>query len=130
MAFSTNQTEALPVSSIFSLKERQRKGRSQSSFGRQCDWADIGGAFRKKKGIKRKYKKWVAGIRRKLSSLKICFSLSRVRKKDFLRKKRLSNWPKPAVPDIIAVGGLPDWVPEGPQDNLREEYTTQEIYKY
>lgn len=65
-----------------------------------------------------------------MSSLKICFSLSRVRKKDSLRKKRLSNWPKPAAPDIIAVSGLPDWVPEGPQDNLREEYSTQEIYKY
>ncbi len=33
-------------------------------------------------------------------------------------------------PSIIAVGGLPDWVPVGSKNNLREEYTTQETYKY
>ena len=33
-------------------------------------------------------------------------------------------------PSIIAVGGLPDWVPVGSKNNLREEYITQETYKY
>ena len=33
-------------------------------------------------------------------------------------------------PSIIVVGGLPDWVPVGSKNNLREEYTTQETYKY
>ncbi len=33
-------------------------------------------------------------------------------------------------PSIIAVGGLPDWVPVGSKGNLNEVYTTQETYKY
>ncbi len=33
-------------------------------------------------------------------------------------------------PSIIAVGGLPDWVPVGSKGNLNEEYTTQEKYNY
>ncbi len=32
-------------------------------------------------------------------------------------------------PSIIAVGGLPDWVPVGSKGNLNEVYTTQETYK-
>lgn len=33
-------------------------------------------------------------------------------------------------PSIIAVGGLPKWVPVGSKNNLNEEYTTQETFKY
>ena len=33
-------------------------------------------------------------------------------------------------PSIIAVGGLPDWVPVGSKNNLNETYTTQETYQY
>lgn len=33
-------------------------------------------------------------------------------------------------PSIIAVGGLPDWVPVGSKGNLNEEYTTKETYNY
>ncbi len=33
-------------------------------------------------------------------------------------------------PTIIAVGGLPKWVPVGSKNNLNEEYTTQETFKY
>ncbi len=33
-------------------------------------------------------------------------------------------------PSIIAVGGLPAWVPVGSKNNLNESYTTKETYKY
>ena len=33
-------------------------------------------------------------------------------------------------PSIIAVGGLPDWVPKKKKNNLNESYTTQETYQY
>ena len=33
-------------------------------------------------------------------------------------------------PSIIAVGGLPDWVPVGSKGYLNEEYTTKEKYDY
>lgn len=33
-------------------------------------------------------------------------------------------------PSIIVVGGLPKWVPVGSKNNLNEQYTTQEIWKY
>lgn len=33
-------------------------------------------------------------------------------------------------PSIIAVGGLPDWVPVGSKNNLNEVYTTKESYNY
>lgn len=33
-------------------------------------------------------------------------------------------------PSIIAVGGLPKWVPVGSKNNLNEAYTTQETYQY
>lgn len=33
-------------------------------------------------------------------------------------------------PSIIAVGGLPKWVPVGSKNNLNEEWTTQETYQY
>ena len=33
-------------------------------------------------------------------------------------------------PSIVVVGGLPKWVPVGSKNNLNEEYTTQETWKY
>lgn len=33
-------------------------------------------------------------------------------------------------PSIIAVGGLPKWVPVGSKNNLNEVYTTKETFKY
>lgn len=33
-------------------------------------------------------------------------------------------------PSIVVVGGLPKWVPVGSKNNLNEQYTTQEIWKY
>lgn len=33
-------------------------------------------------------------------------------------------------PSIIAVGGLPDWVPVGSKNNLNQQFTTQETYNY